>query len=47
MKTKRQRVQMIGLYDTEAGIKARPGVTQLLNHGNLSITGLFVLRRVT
>lgn len=31
------QVQKIGLYDTETGIKPRPGVTHLLNHGNLSI----------
>lgn len=30
-------VQKIGLYDTETGIKPRPEVTHLLNHGNLSI----------
>lgn len=31
------QVHKIGLYDIETGIKARLGVTHLLNHGNLSI----------
>lgn len=31
------KVQKIGVYDTESGIKPRPGVTHLLNHGNLLI----------
>lgn len=41
------KVQKIGVYDTEAGNKPRPGVTHLLNHGNLLISSLFVLHSLT
>lgn len=40
------QVQKIGLYDTEMGIKARPGVTHLLNRCNLLIAApVCTLRR--
>lgn len=41
------KVHMIGVYDSQAGIKPRPGVTHLLNHGNLLILCLFVLHSLT
>lgn len=41
------KVQKIGVYDAEAGIKPRPEVTHLLNHGNLLISRLFVLHSLT
>lgn len=41
------KVQIIGVYDTEAGIKPRPGVTHLLNLGNVLIFCLFVLHGLT
>lgn len=41
------KAQKIGVYDMEAGIKPRPEVTHLLNHGNLLIFCLFVLYSLT
>lgn len=41
------KVQRIGVYDTDGGIKPRPGVTHLLSHGNSPIFYLFVLHSLT
>lgn len=41
------KVHKIGVYDSEAGNKPRPGVVHLLNRGSLSIVCLFVLYSLT